>query len=74
MEAWRQRRLGGRTKACSMKLIQGKCVPISSAIRLRGHGPEDFLQCFPTPTDSLFPLYLASFIHHAIPTVAISQI
>jgi putative ABC transport system permease protein len=24
--------------------------------------------------DSLFPLYLARFIHHAVPTVAISQI
>src|SRR5271157_5198211 len=35
---------------------------------------EDFLQCFPTRTDSLFPLYLARFIHHAVPTVAISQI
>ena len=35
---------------------------------------DDFLQCFPTRTDSLFPLNLAGFIHHAVPTVAISQI
>src|SRR5271157_825763 len=35
---------------------------------------EDFLQCFPTRTDSLFPLNLAGFIHYAVPAVAISQI
>src|ERR1700730_4437750 len=38
------------------------------------HRPEDFLQCFRIRPDSLLPLYLAGFIHHAIPTVAISQI
>src|SRR6202047_2541721 len=38
------------------------------------HRPEDFLQCFPARMDSLFPLYLPGFIHHAVPTVAISQI
>src|ERR1700722_20057628 len=35
---------------------------------------EDFLQCFPIRPDSLLQLYLAGFIHHAVPTVAISQI
>jgi hypothetical protein len=38
------------------------------------HRPEDFLQCFPTRLDSLFPLYLAGFIDHAVPTVAIAEI
>src|SRR5208282_1966388 len=35
---------------------------------------EGFLQCFPTRAHSLFPLNLAGFIHHAVPTVAVSQI
>jgi hypothetical protein len=38
------------------------------------YGGEDFLQRFCTRTDSLFQLYLACFIQHAVPTVAISQI
>jgi hypothetical protein len=38
------------------------------------HSAEDFAQRFPIRTDSLFPLYLPGFIHHAVPTVAISQI
>ncbi len=38
------------------------------------HRAEDFLQCFRTRTDSLLQLYLAGFIHHAVPAVAISQI
>src|SRR5258708_2248121 len=38
------------------------------------HGAENFLQRFRCRTDSLLQLYLASFIQHAIPTVAISQI
>jgi hypothetical protein len=38
------------------------------------HRAEHFLQCFSTRMDSLFPLYLTRFIHHAVPTVAISQI
>jgi hypothetical protein len=39
-----------------------------------GHGAEDFPQCFRIRPDSLLQPYLAGFIHHAIPTVAISQI
>src|ERR1700720_1400547 len=38
------------------------------------HCTEDFAQCFRTRADSLFPLNLAGFIHHAVPAVAISQI
>ena len=38
------------------------------------HGHEDFLQCFWAGTHWLFQLYLARFIQHAVPTVAISQI
>src|SRR5438309_12114477 len=38
------------------------------------HCGEDFLQRFRIRTDSLLQLYLAGFIHHAVPTVAISQI
>jgi hypothetical protein len=39
-----------------------------------GQGAEDLLQRFRIRPDSLFPLYLAGFVHHAVPTVAISQI
>src|SRR5262252_650100 len=38
------------------------------------HGAEDFLQRFPRCTHSLFQLYSASFIQHAVPRVAITQI
>jgi hypothetical protein len=38
------------------------------------HGTEDFLQGFRAPTHALFLLYLARFIQHAVPTVAIAQI
>ena len=38
------------------------------------HRAEDFLQRFRIRMDSLLQLDLASFIHHAVPTVAISQI
>src|SRR5580765_4928724 len=45
-----------------------QCDPIAR------HGTEDFLQRFRIRTDSLLPLDPASFIQHAVPTVAISQI
>ena len=38
------------------------------------HRAEDFLQRFRIRADSLLQLYLPSFIHHAVPAVAISQI
>src|SRR5215472_2056098 len=38
------------------------------------HCAEEFLQCFRTHADSLLQLDLACFIHHAVPTAAISQI
>ena len=38
------------------------------------HCGEDFLQRLRIRTDSLLQLYLPGFIHHAVPTVAISQI
>ena len=38
------------------------------------HGPEDFAQRFRIRPHSLLPLYLAGFIHHTLPAVAISQI
>src|SRR5579864_5535421 len=38
------------------------------------HGAEDFLQHFRRCTHSLFQLYPARFIQHAVPTVAIAQI
>src|SRR5271166_4126767 len=38
------------------------------------HGPEHFLQRFRSRADTLLQLYLANFIHHAVPAVAISQI
>ena len=38
------------------------------------HCPENFLQRFRIRADPLFRLYLASFIQHAVPAVAISQI
>jgi hypothetical protein len=38
------------------------------------HCAEDFLQTFRTRTGSLLRLYLASFIHYAVPTRAISQV
>src|ERR1700730_4975117 len=38
------------------------------------HCAKDCLQRFRIRTDSLLQLYLACFIHHAVPAVAISQI
>src|ERR1700676_4781462 len=38
------------------------------------HGAKDFLQRFRIRTDSLLQLYLACFVQHAVPAVAISQI
>src|SRR5262249_7368649 len=38
------------------------------------HGAEHFAQSFRSRTDSLLQLYVACFIQHAVPTVAISQI
>jgi hypothetical protein len=38
------------------------------------HRAKDFPQCFRARPDSLLKLYLAGFIHHAIPAVAIFQI
>jgi hypothetical protein len=38
------------------------------------HFTEDFLQGFRTRADSLLQPYLTSFIQHAVPTVAISQV
>jgi hypothetical protein len=38
------------------------------------HCPENFLQRFRRRPHSLLLLYPAAFVHHAIPTVAISQI
>jgi hypothetical protein len=55
----------------SKGLIQGECVPVSSAIRLRRHRAEDLPQGLRRRTDSLLQLDLDGFIHHAIPTVAI---
>src|SRR6516164_3848859 len=38
------------------------------------HGTEHFAQGFRSRTHSLLQLYVARFIQHAVPTVAISQI
>jgi hypothetical protein len=56
-----------------MRLIQGECVPISSAIRLRGIAPKTSRNAFAVVL-TLLKSYLARFIHHAVPAVAISQI
>jgi hypothetical protein len=56
------------------RLIQGECVPISRAIRLCGILRKTSCNALAFVRNSLFHLYLARFIHHAIPTVAISQI
>ena len=42
-----------------------------SAARYRA---EDFLQRFRAGPDSLLQLYLARFIHHAVPAIPISHI
>src|SRR6201988_1636842 len=38
------------------------------------HLAEDFAQCFRMRATSLLQLYLAGFVQHAVPAVAISQI
>jgi hypothetical protein len=38
------------------------------------HRTENFLQRFRIRADSLLQLYPSTFVHHAVPTVAIPQI
>ena len=58
----------------SIRLIQGECVPISSAMRLRGIVPKTSCNAFAVVRTRCSNSYLPGFIHHAVPTVAVSQI
>jgi hypothetical protein len=50
------------------RLTQGECMPVSSAIRLRGILPNTSLIAFASRAHSLLSPHPACFIQHAIPT------